>query len=96
MIFAFIFLDLNLFLKIGKNETKKISFVFFEELKARKNCFWYFVTFKDTEKTIYEEILVYDQSGFVYQLGGVISLFLGFSFFTVICDVLEIIEKKFK
>ena len=52
------------------------------------------IWYKNKEKIIHEEILVYDQSGFVYQLGGVISLFLGFSFFGIICDILENIEKN--
>ena len=52
------------------------------------------ITYKDNEKTIHEEILVYNALEMVSQLGGILSLFLGFSFFSLICDFLEMIEKK--
>ena len=50
--------------------------------------------YKSTEKTVHKERLVYDKSGMVSQLGGVLSLFLGFSFFSLISDFLEFIAKK--
>ena len=49
---------------------------------------------KSTEKTVHKERLVYDKSGMVSQVGGVLSLFLGFSFFSLISDFLEFIAKK--
>ena len=52
------------------------------------------LSYKDYRKTINEEITVYDTPGLVYQLGGVISLFLGISFFTIICDLLDCIKEK--
>ena len=52
------------------------------------------IRYNSFEKTIYKEVLIYDTSGFLNQLGGVISLFLGFSIFTLICDLLDLIEKK--
>ena len=49
--------------------------------------------YKNLEKTIIEEILVYDTAGMVSQIGGILSLFLGFSFFSLLCDLLEFIQK---
>ena len=64
----------------------------------RKNSddprFSFTMTYKSTEKTVHKERLVYDKSGMVSQLGGVLSLFLGFSFFSLISDFLEFIAKK--
>ena len=50
--------------------------------------------YKSTEKTVHEERLVYDQNGMVSQLGGILSLFLGFSFFSLISDLLDFFAKK--
>ena len=50
--------------------------------------------YQSTEKTVHVERLVYDQSGMVSQLGGILSLFLGFSFFSLISDFLDFIAKK--
>ena len=52
------------------------------------------IGYKSFEKTIHEEILVYDKSGMVSQLGGVVSLFIGISFFTLFSDCLDFIQKK--
>ena len=52
------------------------------------------IRYKSIEKTIHEEILVYDKSGMVSQLGGVVSLFIGISFFTLFSDCLDFIQKK--
>jgi hypothetical protein len=52
------------------------------------------IRYKSFEKTIHEEILVYDKSGMVSQLGGVVSLFIGISFFTLFSDCLDFIQKK--
>ena len=52
------------------------------------------IRYNSIEKTIHEEILVYDQSGMVSQLGGVVSLFIGISFFTLFSDCLDFIQKK--
>ena len=52
------------------------------------------IMYKSTQKTVHEERLVYDQSGMVSQLGGILSLFLGFSFFSLISDLLDFIAKK--
>ena len=56
--------------------------------------FSFTMMYKSTEKTVHKERLVYDKSGMVSQLGGVLSLFLGFSFFSLISDFLEFIAKK--
>jgi hypothetical protein len=56
--------------------------------------FHFTMMYKSTEKTVHKERLVYDQSGMVSQLGGILSLFLGFSFFSLISDLLEFIAKK--
>ena len=50
--------------------------------------------FKMDSSFIHEEILVYDESGMINQLGGVVSLFLGISFFTLFSDILDFIQKK--
>ena len=51
-------------------------------------------TFKNKEKTVISEILVYDAPGLVSEMGGIISLFLGFSFFGVFSDIFGLIERK--
>ena len=56
--------------------------------------FGFTMMYKSTEKTVHKERLVYDKSGMVSQLGGILSLFLGFSFFSLISDFLEFIGKK--
>ena len=56
--------------------------------------FAFTMMYKSTYKTVHEERLVYDQSGMVSQLGGILSLFLGFSFFSLISDFLDFIAKK--
>ena len=50
--------------------------------------------YKDNEKTTHEEKLIYDFPDMVSQLGGILSLFLGFSVFSVICDVIDHIKMK--
>ena len=52
------------------------------------------IEYKNFENTIHEEILVYDKSGMVSQLGGVVSLFIGISFFTLFSDCLDFVQKK--
>ena len=56
------------------------------------------VMYKNQEKTITEEILVYDTPTMISQIGGILSLFLGFSFFSIICDLMELVSnfKKLK
>ena len=53
------------------------------------------IMYKNFEKIIYDEMLVYDSPGLVSQLGGVISLFLGISIYTSLSDLLDWIGKKF-
>ena len=55
---------------------------------------YFIIRYKSFEKTIHEEILVYDKSGMVSQLGGVISLFIGISFYTLFSDCLDFIKRK--
>ena len=52
--------------------------------------------YKNADKIVTEEILVYDTPGMVSQIGGILSLFLGFSFFSLICDLFELIPKMKK
>ena len=52
------------------------------------------MAYKSTEKTVHEERLVYDQSGMVSQFGGILSLFLGFSFYSLISDLLDFIANN--
>ena len=90
----------------NKNATKcmkkKNSITFKSDLKVtkgpRKNStepiLMFFVMYKSAEKIVHEERLIYDRSGMVSQLGGVLSLFLGFSFFSLISDFLDFIAKK--
>ena len=54
------------------------------------------VMYKNQERTITEEILVYDTPTMISQIGGILSLFLGFSFFSIICDLMELIQIKMK
>ena len=64
-------------------------------LNGKKNSVVHFIiNYKSFEKTIHEEILVYDTSAMVSQLGGVVSLFIGISFFTLFTDCLDFIQKK--
>ena len=46
------------------------------------------------EKNVVEEILVYDGAGLISQMGGILSLFLGFSFLSLIYDFIGLVEKK--
>ena len=55
---------------------------------------YFIIRYKSFEKTIHEEILVYDKSGMISQLGGVVSLFIGISFYTIISDCLDFIQKS--
>ena len=54
----------------------------------------FIITYNSFKKTIHEEILVYDKSGIVSQLGGVVSLFIGISIFPLFSDCLDFIQKK--
>ena len=73
----------------------KIQLVMGNPLNEKTNSTVYVVIrYKSFEKTIHEEILVYDKSGMVSQLGGVVSLFIGISFFTLFSDCLDFIQKK--
>ena len=73
----------------------KIQLVMGNPLNDKTNSTVYVtIRYKSFEKTIHEEILVYDKSGMVSQLGGVVSLFIGISFFTLFSDCLEFIQKK--
>ena len=62
--------------------------------KGDSPLFVFTMMYKSTQKTVHEERLVYDQSGMISQLGGILSLFLGFSFFSLISDLLDLIVKK--
>ena len=74
----------------------KIQLVMGNPLNDKTNSTRVYVSirYKSFEKTIHEEILVYDKSGIVSQLGGVVSLFIGISFFTLFSDFLDFIQKK--
>ena len=73
----------------------KIQLVMGNPLNDKTNSTIYVtIRYKSFEKTIHEEILVYDKSGMVSQLGGVVSLFIGISFFTLFSDCLDFIQKK--
>ena len=61
---------------------------------ANKYHLVFTMMYKNTEKTIHEEKLIYDTLGMMSQLGGVLSLFLGFSFYSLICDLFDFIAKK--
>ena len=73
----------------------EIQLVLGNPLNRMKNSKVSFVIeYKNFENTIHEEILVYDKSGMVSQLGGVISLFIGISFYTLFSDCLDFVQKK--
>ena len=62
--------------------------------KPDSPLFVFTMMYKSTRKNVHEERLVYDQSGMISQLGGILSLFLGFSVFSLISDLLDLIVKK--
>ena len=51
----------------------------------------YFVWFPGNSKMVYEEYLVYDFNGMLGSIGGSLGMFLGFSFFDLICHFLSLI-----
>ena len=59
------------------------------ELKDRYVFFSY--TFEMMERTEVKEYLVYDTIGMISSVGGTLGLFLGFSFFSLISDILDAI-----
>ena len=52
------------------------------------------IAYKSKEKTIHEEVLVHDTADMVAQIGGISSLFLGFSFFGLLSDLLDFLKEK--
>ena len=52
------------------------------------------IAYKSKERTIHEEVLVHDTADMVAQIGGISSLFLGFSFFGLLSDLLEFLREK--
>ena len=44
--------------------------------------------------TVHEEYLVYDVIGVIGSIGGSLGLFIGFSFYDLICKVLDIVQWK--
>ena len=66
----------------------------YELVDKKDSMVWLMMRYKDNEKTTHEEKLIYDFPDMVSQLGGILSLFLGFSVFSVICDVIDHIKMK--
>ena len=60
----------------------------------KKSVVDFVIIYKSFEKTTREEILVYDNRGIDSQLGGVVSLFIGISFYTLFSDCMDFIQKK--
>ena len=52
------------------------------------------VNYVNNKKIVQEEILVYDTAGMISHIGGIISLFIGISFFSIGCDVLDFVKNK--
>ena len=52
------------------------------------------IGYKSKEKTIHEEVLVHDAADMVAQIGGISSLFLGFSFFGLLSDFLDFLREN--
>ena len=50
------------------------------------------IRYQTEKKSIQEEILVYDTAGMISQVGGIISLFIGISFFSLGCEVLDFVK----
>ena len=50
--------------------------------------------YKNREKTFIGEILIYDGAGLIAQMGGILSLFLGFSFLSIIYGIFDFMENK--
>ena len=59
------------------------------ELKDRYVFFSY--TFETMERTEVKEYLIYDTIGMISSVGGTLGLFVGFSFFSLISDILDAI-----
>ena len=53
-----------------------------------------YVSYTSIWKIVQKEMLIYDNLGVISQLGGVISLFIGISFFGLICDVLDFVKNR--
>ena len=51
-------------------------------------------SYVNDKKIVQEEILVYDTAGMISQVGGIISLFIGISFFSLGCDVLDFVKNR--
>ena len=73
--------------------TSELQLVKGNSLTSHNTSLDIILIYKNHEKTITEEILVYDTPGMVAQIGGILSLFLGFSFFSIICDLMEVVQK---
>ena len=52
------------------------------------------VNYVNDKKIVQEEILVYDTAGMISQIGGIISLFIGISFFSIGCNMLDFVKNK--
>ena len=51
-------------------------------------------SYVNDKKIVQEEILVYDTAGMISHIGGIISLFIGISFFSLGCDVLDFVKNR--
>ena len=54
-----------------------------------------YVSYLNDKKIVQEEMLVYDTPGMISQIGGIISLFIGISFFSLIAYMLDFLKKYF-
>ena len=54
----------------------------------------FLLKFPTKVKNIYEEVLIFDDIDLLGTLGGALGLFLGFSFFGYIINILDIISNK--
>lgn len=54
----------------------------------------FYVAYSNDKKIVQEERLVYDTPGMISQVGGIISLFIGISFFSLGCDVLDFVKNR--
>ena len=50
--------------------------------------------FASDKRTIHEEIYIFDEIGLPSSIGGSLGLFIGFSFFSYISEIMDLVVKQ--